>query len=91
MGLSKECQEYHLTPRGWVKGTFHGDFGDNKVDIPSDRVLTIGCYDKQTSPYSKTKFYDRVIWESEDKELIKQLKKKYGKRPNWFGYAERKK
>lgn len=25
MALSKECQEYHLTPHGWVEGSFKGD------------------------------------------------------------------
>jgi hypothetical protein len=38
MSLSKECQEYHLTPRGWVEGTFKGDAlgGSNVVEPPDD-------------------------------------------------------
>ena len=35
MSFSKECQDYHLTPRGWVKGSFEGDAlgGKKEVDI----------------------------------------------------------
>jgi hypothetical protein len=88
MSLSKECHEYHLTPHGWVDGSFKGDVlgGSKKVEIPSDRVLTIACYDDTPAAFSKTYFYDKVIWESEDKDVIEQLKNKFGDRPNWFGY-----
>jgi len=43
MSLSKECQEYHLTPRGWVEGSFKGNafVGSKNVKIPKDRVLTM--------------------------------------------------
>jgi hypothetical protein len=92
MSLSKECQEYHLTPRGWVEGFFKGDAlgGSTEVDPPEDRVLTIRCYDELSSVYSKPHFYDRVDWKSEDENLIAQLKKEYGDRPDWFGYKKMK-
>ena len=88
MSLSKECQEYHLTPRGWAEGSYKKDaLGESKyMEIPEDRALTIACYDVLSSLYSKQSFYDRVIWESEDNDLIRRLIQKYGKRPNWFGY-----
>lgn len=43
MSLSKECQEYHLTPAGWGEGSFHGDAIDGKqlVAPPEDRVAAI--------------------------------------------------
>lgn len=90
MSLSKEYQEYHLTPRGWILGTFKGDAlgGSNKQPIPKDRVLTIACYDELPSAFSKPRLYDKVIWESEDKYLIKKLKTKWGERPDWFGYKK---
>jgi hypothetical protein len=31
-------------------------------------------------------FYDRVAWESDNKDMIKQLQEEFGKKPNWFGY-----
>jgi hypothetical protein len=60
--------------------------GKKDVDIPIDRALTISCYDEQSSPYSKSRFYDRIAWESDDKAQIKALKKEFGDKPNWFGY-----
>jgi hypothetical protein len=93
MGLSKECQAYHLTPRGWIKGSFDGDAlgGRTEVPTPEDTVLTILCYDELPSVYSESHFYDRVAWKSDDKHLIRRLKRKFGDRPDWFGYREMKK
>lgn len=88
MSLSKECQEYHLTPRGWIEGSFKGDVlgGSKGIEVPIDRVLTIACYDELPTVFSKSHFYDRVLWESDDKSLLKELMQKYGNRPDWFGY-----
>jgi len=93
MSLSKECQEYHLTPRGWVEGSFIGDAlgGSKKVETPPDRVLTIACYDELSSAFSQPDFYDSVLWESEDKLMLEQLERKYGDRPDWFGYKQKSK
>ena len=90
MSLSKEYQEYHLTPNGWIEGSFKGDAfgGFNKLPNPSDRVLTIACCDEISSPYSKPSYYDNITWESEDKNKIAKLKAKWGEKPNWFGYEK---
>ena len=88
MSLSKECQEYHLTPRGWIEGSFKGDVlgGKEEVATPKDRVLTILCYDERTSIHSEPFFYDRVAWKAEDEDIIIRLQKRFGKHPDWFGY-----
>ncbi|MFA5784762.1 MAG: hypothetical protein WC962_07765 [Phycisphaerae bacterium] len=88
MPLSRERQDYHLTPRGWEKGTFVGDnFGGREdVEIPVDRVLTISCYDELSSPYSKSRLYDKIVWKSDDEEKIQILLDKYSNKPDWFGY-----
>jgi hypothetical protein len=90
MSLSKECQAYHLTLGGWKEGSFEGDAigGRKKVPTPPDRVLTILCYNELASAYSKPSFYDRIDWESEDKAAIERLKKRFGAKPDWFGYKE---
>lgn len=90
MSLSKECQEYHLTPRGWIEGSFKGDVigGSKEVPTPADRVLTIACYDEIPSAFAKSYFHDQIVWQSEDKRLIEQLKVNWGERPNWFGYRK---
>ena len=92
MSVSKERQEYHLTPRGWVEGSFKGDVigGSNEVPTPPDRVLTIACYDELPSAFSKAYFHDQVVWHTEDRQLVEQLKAKWGERPDWFGYREMK-
>jgi hypothetical protein len=79
---------YHLTPNGWVAGSFKGDVvgGANEVPIPPDRVLSVSCYDELSSAFSKPYYHDRVIWESSDKKLVAELKAKWGDRPDWFGY-----
>lgn len=88
MSLSRETQIYHLTPDGWSEGSFYGDcFGGIKEqNNPDDRVLTIACTDKIAYVNTPPEFTDQIEWESEDKELIKELKSKYGEKPNWFGY-----
>lgn len=93
MSLSKECQEYHLTHRGWIGGSFKGDAlgGSKEVEPPSDRVLTIGCYDKLSSAYSEPSFYEQIHWKADDENSIDQLIIKYGDRPDWFGYKKMKK
>lgn len=36
----------------------------------------------------KSIFHDQASWESKDKELIKDLKNKFGEKPDWFGYGK---
>lgn len=88
MSLSKECQEYHLTLKGWVHGSFQSDplGSSEEVQIPTDRVLTIACYDELPSAFSKPHYYDRIVWQSSDEKLIRELQTKWGERPPWFGY-----
>lgn len=92
MSLSKEYQEYHLTPRGWTEGSFKGDVlgGSIELPIPSDRVLTVACYDELPSAFSKPYYHAEVIWQSNNKQLIEKLKAKWSDRPNWFGYSKMK-
>jgi hypothetical protein len=54
MSLSKERQEYHLTPNGWVEGSFFGDVvgGREELPTPVDRVLTVACYAELPSAFS---------------------------------------
>lgn len=61
MSLSKEYQEYHLTTKGWVAGSFKADVlgASEDLETPSDTVLTIHCYDEQTSLHSKPFFYEK--------------------------------
>lgn len=88
MSLSKEYQEYHLTPNGWVEGFFKADtFGaDIDGETPLDYVLIVRCYDEWVLGKRKPIFYDEIIWKTKDTEALNKLKKKYGAKPDWGGY-----
>ena len=58
MSASNEWEEWHLTPTGWVPGSEQIDFvGVKQVAPPSDRVLTNGYHEKQSSTFSKLDRY----------------------------------
>ena len=73
MSLSSETQDYHLTPNGWVKGTFLGDCVGRKtiVEIPPNRVLTVRFYDVLDYVHTKPRKYDQETWSCGDEQLIK--------------------
>src|SRR6266853_807710 len=59
-------QEYHLTPRGWVKGTAksYGHLQDKILDRPADAIETWEEHLTQSSMYSETFSSVQVLWES---------------------------
>lgn len=85
MALSKEYQYYHLTTNGWVDGSFKGDVfgGSNEIGIPKNRVLTILFIDEIPAPFSKPIYRTMVDWQSDDIEIIKKLKAKFGELPSY--------
>jgi len=84
MSAIKECQKYHLTPHGWVIGSFKGAGaagGSVTVPTPKNRVLTIGCYEELAAECSKPTRTKLVLWESDDRQAVQKLKKQYGVQP----------
>jgi len=82
MSASNEWTEWHLTPRGWERGTEKLDFGgttDRK--IPKDRVLTKKYREKSSSIYSPQEKELNTIWSSNDNIRIQNLTKKFGECP----------
>ena len=63
--------EWHLTPRGWERGTL-------KIDPPTDRVLTM-CY-QENWPTIEC----REIWSCGHSDQIKPLIERYGPAPKTF-------
>lgn len=86
MSLSDEWQEVHLTPDGWVKGSFKVDSGYGKeVRPPENRVLTILI--QETIEATEGWFQDmetriREIWRGSDEKLINELLEKFGPGPD---------
>lgn len=88
---SKEWKEWHLTPNGWVEGTFQHDFGRNQVTLPENRVLTcvyketIGPDNNALSGYGQPGFYKdtnaNVTWDCSNTQLISELLEKFGSCP----------
>ncbi|MFY9074325.1 hypothetical protein OZZ08_05110 [Malaciobacter mytili] len=83
MSASNEWTEWHLTPRGWEKGSSKIDFqGTTTKDAPVDRVITY-CYSEyQSSGFGGVDKGSKIIWSSEDTEQIDTLTSKYGECPD---------
>ena len=83
MSATNEWTEWHLTPRGWERGSERQDFGGIKTVIsPKDRVLTVRWVEYQAEARAKAQLYHEKIWEHEDEELIEKYKNTYGDPPN---------
>ncbi len=81
MSASYEWQDRHLTPAGWLDGSYRVDgAGIIRVDEPADRVLTVRHSDF-SGWGSNLHRSDDVKWEHEDKALIAELLAKYGEAP----------
>jgi len=83
MSFSNEWTEWHLTPRGWETGSERTDGpGVTFKENPADRVLTYRYQEEQTSPYAKMHKGGSKSWESDDKQAVEDLLKKFGPAPD---------
>jgi hypothetical protein len=90
MSASNEWDEYHLTPKGWVRGTEKLDFGPLKeVPPPPDRYVTVREHEYQSSSFSAPDLYAEVVWEHPDKEMVSALRNEHGMNPNPKRYPMR--
>jgi hypothetical protein len=80
MSLSKEYQDEHLTPKGWVEGTESLDFGGTIVAVPDNCVMTVRHYDE--TPHVGTHIrWSKVTFRSGDEALVERLLKAHGDGP----------
>jgi hypothetical protein len=78
MNFSHEWTDWHLTPSGWVKGSYKVDFKNEAViEPPKDRVLTRRYEEIITSVSAPLKIVKRNIWDNGDTEIIKKFYKKF--------------
>ena len=73
-------REYHLTPKGWVNGTYkyYGKVPGKGVARPSEAVETWEEHCHQTSRWSLEKYSHREIWRDQawtDEDRAKLRKK----------------
>ena len=66
MSLSKESTEWHLTPKGYERGSETRDFGPDEIKPPpADRVATYRWVEEQSSTYSKAhRVHEEVLGQS---------------------------
>src|SRR5262245_56013311 len=83
MSHTDSCREYHLTPEGWVMGSFHGGLmdGEEIAATPFNRVLTIGITTHQSSHFSSATHGESELWRCNDAIQIAELTAKFGKSP----------
>ena len=84
MALSDEWEEVHLTPGGWVDGSYKHDYGHRETRAkPADAVLT--AYRRVTvgAMGARPEVNMDEIAHTSDKEIIERLKAQYG--PPTFG------
>ncbi len=83
MSASHEFTEWHLTPDGWKEGTRVVDVaGGQRVEPPSDRVLTCCYHEKLPSMYGKMDRWVEEIWRSPDSAAVAELLEMYGECPH---------
>ena len=82
MLYSSEWTEYHLSRRGWERGSERVDFGRTLVrETPRDRVLTGRWIEEQETPDSELHCEFQVVWQSPDIGIVEQFKAKFGEPP----------
>ena len=81
MSSRDEWQERHLTPRGWVKGSYRVDgSGLTRVEEPHDRVRTVRYSEFATCGANIHRFHE-VRWTHVDENLVTKLLSKFGDAP----------
>lgn len=82
MAASNEWTEWHLTPRGWVKGSEKDDFkGLIPRETPDDCVMSAKHSEYAGSVHSGIDRKDEVIWKHADAELVDSLLRQHGPAP----------
>lgn len=82
MSASNEWTLWHLTPRGWERGTEKTDFGEaDEKPAPNDRVLTVKYREFMSSMFSSIEKTRDEVWRSQDERLVADLLAKFGPAP----------
>lgn len=80
MSVSDEWEEVHLTPSGWVDGSYKHDFGKRvDVPVPKDAVLTILRHVTVGAIGASANVREEETPRTTDASLITELRAKYGK------------
>jgi hypothetical protein len=82
MSASHEWTDWHLTPNGWIEGSYQVDFaGVTERPIPPDRVMTVRWDEFLGALQGKMHRTHREQWRSDDAAIVEQLLQKFGEAP----------
>jgi hypothetical protein len=83
MSSTNEWTDYHLTQRGWEKGTEKLDFvGETQIPVPIDTVLTLRFHEHQSCSFAdEERWYEEICRSPGD---LDALLKKFGSIPNRY-------
>jgi hypothetical protein len=79
MAARREWTEWHLTPRGWERGSMRTEGKNNWKDEPEDRVLSFQCKEEE-QPSGATHLVEET-WRSKTATDIDDLLEKHGPCP----------
>lgn len=80
MAASDEWEEMHLTPNGWVDGSYKHDFGKlSEKSTPIDAVLTIRRHVYVGAIGAEMKVTESETLLTDDTSKITALRLKFGK------------
>ncbi|HVJ07348.1 MAG TPA: hypothetical protein VM554_03125 [Acidisarcina sp.] len=81
MAARREWTEWHLTPRGWQRGSTRSQGKNNWIDDPEDRVLSFVTREEETSTSGLTHTTEET-WRSKTADTIDDLLQQFGKCPS---------
>ena len=81
MSGNQEWWEFHLTPKGWIRGSERLADGAKERPIPPDRLLTIRQHEHAPSAYAPPKTWSAIVWRHGDTRAIATMREQYGTMP----------
>ena len=77
MAMGEEWTEWHLTPRGWERGSErHDGVSPVRRETPADTALTMRYHDYLGAPNAL-----KERWRSQDAATVERLLAQYGQAP----------
>lgn len=81
MSGNREWWEFHLTPKGWIKGSESLAAGAKERPIPSDRMLTIRQNEQPSSAVAPAQTWSSIVWRHSNTRAIAALREQFGTLP----------
>ncbi|MCT7577160.1 hypothetical protein [Aliarcobacter butzleri] len=79
MSASNEWTEWHLTKKGWEKGSSVIDFNQLiTIEAPKDRLISYKYSEYQSYGFSSVEKSTELIWSSNKNEQIEKYFLKFG-------------